>query len=210
INDGESSTEVRKPTALITRDLLGGSCTVDSKELDLDLKVPCGWEKLLDLKSGKVYLQRRETSNSGAAGAEAKKSTTNFHDLNFPPPAKQTTPLSLFDDVLDLKLVSASPPLSVHGSSTSVCTLDKVKSALERAERESPLRKRSISSVSKSSSSSSSSVKNVEIGDSDQEEKSGGVPAPFAAGCPRCLLYVLISRGNPICPRCNSYVPAPP
>lgn len=46
-----------KSTALITRDLLGGggggSSTVDSKELDLDLQVPCGYEKRLDLK---VYI----------------------------------------------------------------------------------------------------------------------------------------------------------
>lgn len=39
-----------KSTALITRDLLGGCSTIDSKELDLDLQVPCGYEKRLDLK----------------------------------------------------------------------------------------------------------------------------------------------------------------
>lgn len=42
-----------KSTALITRDLLGGSPSKfvsDAQELDLDLQVPCGWEKRLDLK----------------------------------------------------------------------------------------------------------------------------------------------------------------
>ena len=45
-----------KSTALITRDLLGGSSSsptsklVESQELDLDLQVPNGWEKRLDLK----------------------------------------------------------------------------------------------------------------------------------------------------------------
>lgn len=44
-----------KSTALITRDLLGGggdstSSTIDSKELELDLQVPTGFEKRLDLK----------------------------------------------------------------------------------------------------------------------------------------------------------------
>lgn len=38
-----------KSTALITRDLLGGSST-ESQELDLDLQVPSGWEKRLDLQ----------------------------------------------------------------------------------------------------------------------------------------------------------------
>ena len=45
----ESNSE--KSTALITRDLLGGSSSfVESQELDLDLQVPTGWEKRLDLK----------------------------------------------------------------------------------------------------------------------------------------------------------------
>lgn len=39
-----------KSTALITRDLLGGCSAVDSKELDLDMQVPVGYEKRLDLK----------------------------------------------------------------------------------------------------------------------------------------------------------------
>jgi hypothetical protein len=40
-----------KSTALITRDLLGGATLeTESLELDLDLQVPSGWEKRLDLK----------------------------------------------------------------------------------------------------------------------------------------------------------------
>jgi len=39
-----------KSTALITRDLLGGSSSIESQELDLDLQVPSGWEKRLDLQ----------------------------------------------------------------------------------------------------------------------------------------------------------------
>lgn len=48
--DAKESATSGKSTAPITRDLLGGGCTLDSKELDLDLQVPCGWEKRLDLK----------------------------------------------------------------------------------------------------------------------------------------------------------------
>lgn len=47
-----------KSTGLMTRDLLGGSSPsssssskfVESQELDLDLQVPNGWEKRLDLQ----------------------------------------------------------------------------------------------------------------------------------------------------------------
>ncbi|XVE63197.1 hypothetical protein DITRI_Ditri07aG0000400 [Diplodiscus trichospermus] len=55
---GDESSEV-KPTALITRDLLGGGEVCcgpalnmkndQSQELDLELQVPGGWEKCLDL-----------------------------------------------------------------------------------------------------------------------------------------------------------------
>lgn len=50
INGGDAK---ESPTAPITRDFLAGYCTLDSQELDLDLQVPSGWEKRLDLK---VYI----------------------------------------------------------------------------------------------------------------------------------------------------------
>lgn len=177
---------------LITMDLLGGCRSLDSKELDLDLQVPSGWEKRLDLKSGKVYLQRCNSSSK-------QQTVGKLQDLNFPPTSKQ--PLNLFDEPnLDLKLLLPSSS-SYH----SVCTLEKVKSALERAEKETT-RKRSMSmSMSMSSSptsNSSSSVKDTEI---NQEHTS----TSFAAGCPSCLLYVLISKNDPKCPRCHTIVPLP-
>lgn len=51
-----SDSSGEKSTALITRDLLGGGSSSklanESQELDLDLQVPNGWEKRLDLKVG--------------------------------------------------------------------------------------------------------------------------------------------------------------
>jgi len=44
-----------KSTALITRDLLGGSSSIESQELDLDLQVPSGWEKRLDLQVRSIF-----------------------------------------------------------------------------------------------------------------------------------------------------------
>ncbi|XP_075488963.1 uncharacterized protein LOC142527869 [Primulina tabacum] len=209
--NGGSTTEsgpTGKSTAPITIDFLGGGCTLESKELDLDLQVPCGWEKRLDLKSGKVYLQRSNPSNSPSSTSETKPKTSEtlskFEDLNFPPMSKQT--LNLFDDsTLDLKLVSSLSGSPSSSNYQNVCTLDKVKSALERAEKES-IKKRSISMSKTSSSCSNSSSSIKDSGLDHQEEKSSG---SFAAGCPNCLLYVLISKSNPLCPRCNSYVPLP-
>ncbi|KAL7593855.1 uncharacterized protein LOC111884965 [Lactuca sativa] len=207
-----------KSTALITRDLLGGGggCDHDSsKELDLDLHVPSGFEKRLDLKSGKVYLQRCKSPNTSSSSSDQNQNhndqtVSKLQDLNFPPSSKK--PLNLFDDSsLDLNLVNLSSSSSSPPAYRSVCTLDKVKFALERAERET-FKKRSVSiSTSKScssptSNSSSSMKETMIIDDDDDNERSSQA---YAAGCPSCLLYVLISRSNPRCPRCNMTVPSP-
>ncbi|KAK9070628.1 hypothetical protein SSX86_011030 [Deinandra increscens subsp. villosa] len=196
-----------KSTPLITRDLLGG-CNLDSsQELDLDLHVPSGYEKRLDLTSGKVYLQRCKSPSTPSSSSDHKQQDTDqtvseLQDLNFPPLSKK--PLNLFNDTsLDLNLVSlsSSPP-----AYRSVCTLDKVKFALERAERETT-KKRSISipkSCSPPTSNSSSSIKETMFIEDDERSFQA-----YAAGCPSCLLYVLISRSNPRCPRCNMNVPSP-
>ncbi|TKY49402.1 hypothetical protein E2542_SST26833 [Spatholobus suberectus] len=198
-----------KPTALITRDLLGGSSN-ESQELDLDLQVPSGWEKRLDLQSGKVYIQKCNTLGSPSMSEHklnAKPGGPKLQDLNFPSSPSNVL-LNLFDETsLDLKLVSSSLPSSNY---QSVCTLDKVKSALERAEKE-PIRKRSsflkspLSASSPSYSSSSSSIRETQ--EEETEEKL--VSSPMAAGCPGCLSYVMIMKNNPKCPRCNSVVPIP-
>ncbi|OIW08161.1 hypothetical protein TanjilG_06574 [Lupinus angustifolius] len=196
-----------KSMALITRDLLGGSNSIETQELDLDLQVPIGWEKRLDLKSGKVSIQRCNSSPSVSENKlNMNQSGPKLDDLNFPP---SKVPLNLFEETsLDLKLFSSSLPSSNY---QSVCTLDKVKSALERAEKE-PIRKRttslfksSFSSPSASYSSSCSSIREIQEEESDDKLLS----SPMAAGCPCCLSYVLIMKNNPKCPRCNSLVPLP-
>ncbi|CAL9194454.1 unnamed protein product [Musa hybrid cultivar] len=136
------------------------------------------------------------------------------------------------------------PVAAALAGSQSVCTIEKVKWALERAERESRgremeeeeqqrrrrmgmerrRRKRrsheasdGCSSPSPSPSpspSSSSSITTASIKRrGDGEEGSAGCDSAggslVAAGCPSCLSYVLISRMNPRCPRCDSQV-APP
>ncbi|KAF5728107.1 hypothetical protein HS088_TW21G00250 [Tripterygium wilfordii] len=190
-----------RSTALITRDLLGcGFVKNESQELDLDLQVPNGWEKRLDLKSGKVYLQRCNSAKSPSSASSS--SDHKLQDLNFPPsPSK--FPLNLFDEnSLELKLVSSPPPRNSFYQ--SVCTLDKVKSALERAEKVEPNKKR----PSPSYSSSSSSIRET-LEEDLHDEKLVTSSSPIAAGCPGCLSYVLIMKSNPKCPRCNSVVPMP-
>ncbi|KAI4366006.1 hypothetical protein MLD38_021935 [Melastoma candidum] len=198
-----------KSSAPITRDLLGGLHGIESQELDLDLQVPLGWEKRLDLKSGKVYLQRCSSASSSSSSGERvrpNQGASKFQDLNSPP----SPSMSLLDEAnLDLKLRSSPVARSSCGGYQSVCTLDKVKSALEKAERDPPARKRppfwGSSPSAASNSSSSTSVVETQL----RKEETMSSSSPVAAGCPCCLLYVLIMKSNPRCPRCDTVVPMP-
>lgn len=206
-------------SCLITRDFLGGCFGIDSKELDLDLHVPSGWEKRLDLKSGKVYIQRCNSTNSSSEQkinpTPQMLPKTQYDLIQASSNLKPTLDL-LEDSNLDLKLVSNCSPSSY----TSVCTLDKVKSALDRAERtsassSSSSRKRWMipsvrSPTSSMSNSSSISVKegmDHEDGESLSVDRDNG--GLVATACPGCLLYVLISKSDPKCPKCNSLVQMP-
>ncbi|CAL9080252.1 unnamed protein product [Musa textilis] len=130
------------------------------------------------------------------------------------------------DDVSGRKKKTAAPPPPCPRSQ-SVCTIEQVKWALERAQRESRGRgtaqRRGQAApgspgYSSPSSSSSSSVTTAstkrradghEGGEEGSEDSGGGGASLVAAGCPSCLSYVLISKANPRCPRCESQVPLP-
>lgn len=148
-------------------------------------------------QSGKVYLQRcNSTSSSSITNADQSNqtvpTTTSFQDLNLFPPNptnSQAKPLlNLFDDTSpELK------PLPPNRNFQSVCTLDKVKSALERAERDPVVLKK------RQSPDDRHHHRGAEVASS----------SPVAAGCPGCLSYVLVMKNNPKCPRCDTVVSLP-
>ncbi|KAF8681719.1 hypothetical protein HU200_045152 [Digitaria exilis] len=184
---------------LVTRDFLGGCATADDAR---DAAVRH------DAVPGKLSLQKH------ACPATPR-------DLNLFPVASgaATKPCAV---------TTAPAPTSSSGPTTtyhSVCTIEKVKTALERFERgkqgsHNHQQQHSGAGASPSSSSvTTSSVKRrggdsssaVEQGDGcDSPSGGGGGGGMVAAACPRCFLYVLISRSDPRCPRCESHVPAPP
>ncbi|RRT74476.1 hypothetical protein B296_00003557 [Ensete ventricosum] len=142
-------------------------------EVVLELQVPTAGERRLDLSSSTA--------------------TRNLHDLNLSPPSPSVTSLGLKPEA-----VTSAAPVEYQ----SVCTLEKVKSALERESRlvatTEPLFPRP-DGFSLSPPSTSSSTKR-------QAEDAGGRTMAVAA-CPVCLLYVLISTVDPRCPRCAAHVP---
>ncbi|CAI9759212.1 unnamed protein product [Fraxinus pennsylvanica] len=134
--------------------VLLASTTVQDRGVDLSAPflAPPYVHGDISMSSEKVYIQRCNSSNSSSSTSENKqekaKPVAKFQDLNFPLASNE--PLNLFDEAgLDLKLVPSSTSSPSSSNYQSVCTLDKVKSALERAEKET-FRKRSIS-MSKSS-----------------------------------------------------------
>ncbi|XP_078178131.1 uncharacterized protein LOC144572421 [Carex rostrata] len=178
----------------ITRDLLGGCPVMDAKDLDLGLGIGSGSarDKGLDILPGKMYLRSNSSTNN-----------KHLQDLNLPP-----TSISLHVPESFPKTYPAAP----HTNYQSVCTIEKVKSALERMGRES--QSKSLAHSDSSPSPSSSSItsnspmkRQIDLVDGcDSSVPVGGV-SMMAAACPKCLLYVLISKENPRCPQCNSHVP---
>ncbi|XP_038996594.1 uncharacterized protein LOC120121261 isoform X2 [Hibiscus syriacus] len=160
---------------LVTKDLLGN---LSKAKADLEFE-------------GGIEAQKCSSSSpkSPLSDGKTKNPLTDFlkdsklQDLNFPP-------INLFDEMttsLDLKLQSCSTPSLYQ----SFCTLDKVKYALERAEK---------GTMKKRSSSPLPSLPLLTVKTT--------TPRMFAAACPGCLLYVIASNTNPRCPRCNSFVPS--
>lgn len=177
---------------LVTRDFLGG-CTAADDARDA-----------ANVVAGKSPLQKHACPQPTA------------RDLNLFPVSGTTIPAAPTTAPAAAAAAAASTT-TYH----SVCTIEKVKTALERFERGKQgqghhHQQHSGAGASPSSSSvTTSSVKrrgdgggSVEQGDGcDSPSASGGM---VAAACPRCFLYVLISRSDPRCPRCESHVPPPP
>ncbi|KAE8667189.1 putative SAUR-like auxin-responsive protein family [Hibiscus syriacus] len=165
---------------LITKDLLGN---LSKAKADLEFKGGREAQKCSS-SSPKSPLSDGKANNPLPDFLKDSK----IQDLNFPP-------VNLFDEMttsLDLKLQSCSTPSLYQ----SVCTLDKVKYALERAEK---------GTMKKRSSSPPPSPPRPLTA---KATSSPTTPRMFAAACPGCLLYVIASNTNPRCPRCNSFVPS--
>ncbi|CAL9060629.1 unnamed protein product [Musa banksii] len=179
--DGESE--------LVTRDLLGGGGGGGAGDVDLQLHVPAGWPTRIDLPSGKASLEQRDPNPA----------PRHLHDLNLSPPSPS---------VASLALELASPSAEYQ----SVCTLEKVKSALERESRlvatTNPASPPPSSTTTTSSSSSSSSAASTKRRAPTSPDEVGAAGSTMAvATCPVCLLYVLVSKAEPRCPRCAAHVP---
>lgn len=197
---------------LVTRDLLGGGKAIcGNGDVGVVIEVDEGWERRMDQLSGNKILQKTVSDPV----------LRELHDLNLPPPLSCSSPVPERSSSLNLSLsavssIACSVPASAY---RSVCTLEKVKSALKRAEQESRLNLRPRSdcgsSASPSSSTTSSSLKRRSTDDTEWAEVQDSPPPSMvsggmvAAGCPGCLLYVLISTADPRCPRCDSNVPIP-
>ncbi|KAG1369729.1 hypothetical protein COCNU_15G000950 [Cocos nucifera] len=120
-------------------------------DLDEPLSAPKGWERCLDLQTGKIFYRRAEEIMSRNNGKGPKLDLK----LNLSPPARGATSRRVADE-------DDSPKGSSSSSPPSSC----------------------LSSCSNSPEAASMVL----------------------AGCPRCLMYVMLSEEDPRCPKCKSAV----
>ncbi|XP_074586170.1 uncharacterized protein LOC141841873 [Curcuma longa] len=146
----------------------------------------------------------------------------------------KVAPLADMHKLLDLNLAPAGGLSDAAGmipGCQSVCTIEKVKWALEQAaeretrggrESEQGRRRDAASDVDAGGSPSSSSSSSVTVasvkrradcsregadeGLADGGDSAGGGGSLVAVGCTSCLSYVLISKGDPRCPRCEGRI----
>ncbi|THU61606.1 hypothetical protein C4D60_Mb07t25090 [Musa balbisiana] len=189
---GAYEEEAEGESELVTRDLLGGGGG-GVGDVDLQLHVPAGWPTRIDLPSGKASLEQRDPNPA----------PRHLHDLNLSPPSPS---------VASLALELASPSAEYQ----SVCTLEKVKSALERESRivattgpasPPPSSTTTTTNTSSSSTSSSSAASTKRRAPTSPDEDGAAGSTMAVATCPVCLLYVLVSKAEPRCPRCAAHVP---
>ncbi|XP_074590937.1 uncharacterized protein LOC141846785 [Curcuma longa] len=182
--------ESERKTEIVTLDLLGGRGDpdpdpdpADRAELDLELQITAGWARRLVPLSAKPYLSPPSPPSVGFLGLKQPTAATTA--------------------------AAAAAP----GAYRSVCTLEKVKSALARESLANKRSPPSPSSSSSSSSSASAAATTITTTSSSakrpkEAEKEDGHPRAMAvATCPECLLYVLICKSDPWCPRCAAHVP---
>ncbi|XP_042410914.1 uncharacterized protein LOC122000608 [Zingiber officinale] len=198
-DEGEGKTE------LVTLDLLG-SCgdndaatAVAAAEVNLELQIRASGD--ICLATSSAMLPHQQTKLSPAS--------PHLHDLSLAP------------SWLSASSPSRKPhPIATAAAYHSVCTLEKVKSALERESRlaadgRAPVPLPDSASPPSPSQSSSSSAPATTITTSsssakrrpNEPDETDGEPAMAAAACPECLLYVLICKVEPRCPRCAAHVP---
>ncbi|KAM3370212.1 hypothetical protein ACQJBY_017855 [Aegilops geniculata] len=172
-----------KLSQMVTMDLLGG-CGGDAggedEVVDLEAKVPVGWERRLDLLSGKTFLIRRHQA-----------AQDGHQDLNLPPTA------------------SAAAAVTTTSAAFCTLDMVRYALERAAAARSATSPDTSSSSLASTSSSSSSRGKRSRSPPSSTASPAAN-PAMRACACPSCFTYVLIAEADPWCPRCASKVPPLP
>ncbi|KAL5202819.1 hypothetical protein ABZP36_013771 [Zizania latifolia] len=166
--------------------------------------------------SSVARLLRGEAGKRGATASAAASEVVTMdllswcdvrRDISNPlPPSVQ-----LGHQDLNLPPLAAAAAIATATSTlTAVCTLDMVRSALERATTRRAAVAASLA-ASSSSSASTSSSSSSSVGKRHRSPPASTAtpasPSMRAATCPSCLTYVLIVEANPWCPRCSGNVP---
>lgn len=231
-----------------------GSTSCGGSELQDEVRLPTGWEKCLDLKSGLIYFKNWNTGTltyRDPRQSVQQPQRIGLLSISLEEQQQAPAPLSCkrkFDDnnnnnnnrvsstVDGLELSLNLPGTTVQ---TSVCTMERVRSALERSQWSTQHKRRlqtkdatttttssnpgttlslfsssSVSPKSESSESSSECFTSPSVmsfqGDESEEvqqqprECGKGSTVMVTVGCKSCLMYVMLSKSHPSCPKCGN------
>ncbi|MQM08110.1 hypothetical protein Taro_040959 [Colocasia esculenta] len=161
-----------------------------NKIVDLDhrYRVPLGWQRCLNLKTGNIFFKDQLTGGDEEEDPVDDDDDAAASDMS----RRGKTPK------LDLRLNLST---AYHRGSSSETAPGR------RAPGNNTVGGRSISPHG-SSSSSSSSPSSCLSSETDQGRPPSSPEATsmVLVGCPRCLMYVMLSEDDPRCPKCKSTV----
>ncbi|XP_020163028.3 uncharacterized protein [Aegilops tauschii subsp. strangulata] len=152
----------------------------EEEVVDLEVKLPAGWERRLDLPSDKTFLtpHRHQATQDG------------HQDLNLPPTTSTADDITTTFAFYTLDMVRNA--LERAAAARSITSLDTSSSLLaSTSSLSSSLGKRSRSPPGSTAPPTSN-------------------PTIRTCACPSCFTHVLIAEAEPWCPRCGSKVPPLP
>ncbi|KAM3389763.1 hypothetical protein ACQJBY_011739 [Aegilops geniculata] len=152
----------------------------EEEVVELEVKLPAGWERRLDLPSDKTFLtpHRQQATQDG------------HQDLNLPPTASIADIVTTTSAFYTLDMVREA--LERAATTRSATSLDMSSSLLA------------------STSSSSSSLGKRSRSPPSSTAPSATNPAIRTCACPSCFTHMLIAEAETWCPRCGSKVPPLP
>ncbi|OVA07104.1 hypothetical protein BVC80_1289g19 [Macleaya cordata] len=185
----------------VTLDLFHSSNKLASTPVELEEPhpLPFGWQRFLDLQTGEIYYKKNRQILINESTETSRSSSSSSSSSSIVMSRNRTT--SSTSPTLDLKLNLSPPRINVADETSanrSSATSSPTSSCLSTE-----MNYHVVDSIS-----SSTNIINATGGGRTQESTTTASSNMLLVGCPRCLMYVMLSAEEqyPKCPKCKSSV----